>query len=73
MTDWLIDCSWSSSDDNDDPLEAARDSTFVKILQKLIQEGTVTLLFTHSQFVLRFQSGLGLIWDLLLGDIKYII
>ncbi|XP_016362068.1 nuclear pore complex protein Nup133-like [Sinocyclocheilus anshuiensis] len=31
--------SWSSSDDNDDPLEAARDSTFVKILQKLIQEG----------------------------------
>ncbi len=48
MTDWLIGCSWSSSDDNDDPLEAARDSTFVKILQKLIQEGTVTLLFTHS-------------------------
>uniref|UniRef100_A0A671QAY9 Nuclear pore complex protein Nup133-like n=1 Tax=Sinocyclocheilus anshuiensis TaxID=1608454 RepID=A0A671QAY9_9TELE len=32
--------SWSSSDDNDDPLEAARDSTFVKILQKLIQEGS---------------------------------
>ncbi|CAM4471039.1 hypothetical protein PO909_015770 [Leuciscus waleckii] len=31
--------SWSSSDDNDDPLEAARDSTFIKILQKLIQEG----------------------------------
>ncbi|XP_051749534.1 nuclear pore complex protein Nup133 [Ctenopharyngodon idella] len=31
--------SWSSSDDNDDPLEAARDSTFVKILQKLVQEG----------------------------------
>ncbi|XP_043093975.1 nuclear pore complex protein Nup133 isoform X2 [Puntigrus tetrazona] len=31
--------SWSSSDDNDDPLEAARDSTFVRILQKLIQEG----------------------------------
>ncbi|KAK2909323.1 hypothetical protein Q8A67_005160 [Cirrhinus molitorella] len=31
--------SWSSSDDNDNPLEAARDSTFVKILQKLIQEG----------------------------------
>uniref|UniRef100_A0A8C2J181 Nuclear pore complex protein Nup133 n=1 Tax=Cyprinus carpio TaxID=7962 RepID=A0A8C2J181_CYPCA len=31
--------NWSSSDDNDDPLEAARDSTFVKILQKLIQEG----------------------------------
>ncbi|XP_016396129.1 nuclear pore complex protein Nup133-like [Sinocyclocheilus rhinocerous] len=31
--------SWASSDDNDDPLEAARDSTFVKILQKLIQEG----------------------------------
>uniref|UniRef100_A0A8C1NCG3 Nuclear pore complex protein Nup133 n=1 Tax=Cyprinus carpio TaxID=7962 RepID=A0A8C1NCG3_CYPCA len=31
--------TWSSSDDNDDPLEAARDSTFVKILQKLIQEG----------------------------------
>uniref|UniRef100_A0A8C1D064 Nuclear pore complex protein Nup133 n=1 Tax=Cyprinus carpio carpio TaxID=630221 RepID=A0A8C1D064_CYPCA len=31
--------SWASSDDNDDPLEAARDSTFVRILQKLIQEG----------------------------------
>ncbi|KAK7161188.1 hypothetical protein R3I94_004004 [Phoxinus phoxinus] len=31
--------SWSSSDDNDDPLEAARDSTFIRILQKLIQEG----------------------------------
>ncbi|KAA0721879.1 Nuclear pore complex protein [Triplophysa tibetana] len=32
--------SWcSSGDDNGDPLEAARDSTFVKILQKLILEG----------------------------------
>uniref|UniRef100_A0A8C2KZ30 Nucleoporin 133 n=1 Tax=Cyprinus carpio TaxID=7962 RepID=A0A8C2KZ30_CYPCA len=31
--------SWASSDDNDDPLEAARDSTFIRILQKLIQEG----------------------------------
>uniref|UniRef100_A0A8C1XI32 Nuclear pore complex protein Nup133 n=1 Tax=Cyprinus carpio TaxID=7962 RepID=A0A8C1XI32_CYPCA len=30
---------WASSDDNDDPLEAARDSTFIRILQKLIQEG----------------------------------
>lgn len=55
LTNRLIDCSWSSSDDNDDPLEAARDSTFVKILQKLIQEGTVTLVY---KFVLMFQSGL---------------
>ncbi|KAM6972180.1 nuclear pore complex protein Nup133 [Aplochiton taeniatus] len=30
---------WSSSDDNDDPLEVAKDSIFVKILLKLIQEG----------------------------------
>ncbi|TMS23132.1 Nuclear pore complex protein Nup133 [Larimichthys crocea] len=30
---------WSSGDGTDDPLEAAKDSTFVKILLKLIQEG----------------------------------
>ncbi|KAM9857526.1 nuclear pore complex protein Nup133 [Aulostomus maculatus] len=30
---------WSSADRNDDPLEAAKDSIFVKILLKLIQEG----------------------------------
>uniref|UniRef100_A0A3B3YUM1 Nucleoporin Nup133/Nup155-like C-terminal domain-containing protein n=1 Tax=Poecilia mexicana TaxID=48701 RepID=A0A3B3YUM1_9TELE len=31
---------WSSADGSDDPLEAAKDSIFVKILLKLIQEGT---------------------------------
>ncbi|KAI4880083.1 hypothetical protein NFI96_025378 [Prochilodus magdalenae] len=31
--------NWSASDGTDDPLEAAKDSIFVKILQKLIQEG----------------------------------
>ncbi|XP_027034885.2 nuclear pore complex protein Nup133 [Tachysurus fulvidraco] len=31
--------NWSDSDVSDDPLEAARDSIFVKILQKLIHEG----------------------------------
>ncbi|KAF1394575.1 hypothetical protein PFLUV_G00002470 [Perca fluviatilis] len=30
---------WSSTDGTDDPLEAAKDSIFVKILLKLIQEG----------------------------------
>ncbi|XP_027874723.1 nuclear pore complex protein Nup133 isoform X2 [Xiphophorus couchianus] len=30
---------WSSADGSDDPLEAAKDSIFVKILLKLIQEG----------------------------------
>lgn len=30
---------WSTADGNDDPLEAAKDSVFVKILLKLIQEG----------------------------------
>uniref|UniRef100_A0A674F4S6 Nuclear pore complex protein Nup133 n=1 Tax=Salmo trutta TaxID=8032 RepID=A0A674F4S6_SALTR len=30
---------WLSADGNDDPLEAAKDSIFVKILLKLIQEG----------------------------------
>uniref|UniRef100_A0A8C4HK39 Nuclear pore complex protein Nup133 n=1 Tax=Dicentrarchus labrax TaxID=13489 RepID=A0A8C4HK39_DICLA len=30
---------WSSADGTDDPLDAAKDSTFVKILLKLIQEG----------------------------------
>ncbi|XP_070712502.1 nuclear pore complex protein Nup133 [Pempheris klunzingeri] len=30
---------WSSADGSDDPLEAAKDSVFVKILLKLIQEG----------------------------------
>lgn len=32
-------CSWSAADGTDDPLEAAKDSIFVKILLKLIQEG----------------------------------
>lgn len=31
--------SWTTADRSDDPLEAARDSVFVKILLKLIQEG----------------------------------
>ncbi|XP_076851304.1 nuclear pore complex protein Nup133 [Brachyhypopomus gauderio] len=31
--------SWSASDGSDDPLEAAKDSIFVRILQKLTQEG----------------------------------
>ncbi|XP_062865729.1 nuclear pore complex protein Nup133 isoform X2 [Trichomycterus rosablanca] len=31
--------NWSASDGSDDPLEAAKDSIFVKILQKLVQEG----------------------------------
>lgn len=31
--------SWSWADGTDDPVEAAKDSTFVKILLKLIQEG----------------------------------
>ncbi|XP_008315430.1 nuclear pore complex protein Nup133 [Cynoglossus semilaevis] len=30
---------WSTADGNDDPLDAAKDSVFVKILLKLIQEG----------------------------------
>lgn len=30
---------WSSADGSDDPLEAAKDSIFIKILLKLIQEG----------------------------------
>ncbi|XP_029951032.1 nuclear pore complex protein Nup133 isoform X1 [Salarias fasciatus] len=30
---------WSSADGSDDPLEAAKDSVFVKVLLKLIQEG----------------------------------
>lgn len=30
---------WSSADGNDDPLEAAKESVFVKILLKLVQEG----------------------------------
>lgn len=67
LTDWF-DCSWSSSDDNDDPLEAARDSTFVKILQKLVQEGTVL------EVCLEVSNGLGLIWDLIWADrwcVKY--
>lgn len=61
LTDWF-DCSWSASDDNDDPLEAARDSTFVKILQKLVQEGTVL------EVCLEVSNGLGLIWDLIWAD-----
>lgn len=35
----LMRDDWSSADGNDDPLEAAKDSIFVKILLKLIQEG----------------------------------
>lgn len=31
--------SWSTADGTDDPLEAAKDSIFVKILLKLMQEG----------------------------------
>lgn len=31
--------SWSTADGTDDPLEAAKDSIFVKILLKLLQEG----------------------------------
>ncbi|XP_061480465.1 nuclear pore complex protein Nup133 [Rhineura floridana] len=34
----LRDC-WSSSEDRDDPIEASKDSIFVKILQKLLKEG----------------------------------
>lgn len=37
FTFWCL--SWSSADGTDDPLEAAKDSIFVKILLKLIQEG----------------------------------
>lgn len=37
--DVLVSLSWSSADGTDDPLEAAKDSIFVKILLKLIQEG----------------------------------
>ncbi|KAI5085528.1 nuclear pore complex protein Nup133, partial [Silurus meridionalis] len=36
---WCVYSSWEASDGSDDPLEAASDSIFVKILQKLIQEG----------------------------------
>ncbi|XP_073194155.1 nuclear pore complex protein Nup133 isoform X3 [Lepidochelys kempii] len=32
-------CSWSSSEGKDDPIEASKDSIFVKILQKLLKEG----------------------------------
>lgn len=63
LTDWF-DCSWSASDDNDDPLEAARDSTFVKILQKLVQEGTVL------EVCLEVSNGLGLIWDLIWAELQ---
>uniref|UniRef100_A0A665TYZ2 Nuclear pore complex protein Nup133 n=1 Tax=Echeneis naucrates TaxID=173247 RepID=A0A665TYZ2_ECHNA len=38
---------WSSADGNDDPLEAAKDSVFVKILLKLIQEGESVPLQTY--------------------------
>uniref|UniRef100_A0A3B5LVW4 Nuclear pore complex protein Nup133 n=1 Tax=Xiphophorus couchianus TaxID=32473 RepID=A0A3B5LVW4_9TELE len=37
---------WSSADGSDDPLEAAKDSIFVKILLKLIQEGE-----THQTYL----------------------
>lgn len=39
MFDVLVSLSWSAADGTDDPLEAAKDSIFVKILLKLIQEG----------------------------------
>ncbi|MBN3309249.1 NU133 protein, partial [Amia calva] len=35
----LLRDDWSSVDGNDDPVEAAKDSVFVKILQKFIKEG----------------------------------
>ncbi|KAL2086993.1 hypothetical protein ACEWY4_018052 [Coilia grayii] len=31
--------NWSSADGNDNPVEAAKDSIFIRIIQKLIQEG----------------------------------
>uniref|UniRef100_A0A4W4GJP4 Nucleoporin Nup133/Nup155-like C-terminal domain-containing protein n=1 Tax=Electrophorus electricus TaxID=8005 RepID=A0A4W4GJP4_ELEEL len=34
---------WSASDGSDDPLEAAKDSIFIRVLEKLIQEGRVPL------------------------------
>lgn len=39
LTAALMSPSWSSADASDDPLEAAKDSVFVRILLKLIQEG----------------------------------
>uniref|UniRef100_A0A8C9VCI7 Nucleoporin 133 n=1 Tax=Scleropages formosus TaxID=113540 RepID=A0A8C9VCI7_SCLFO len=39
LSSYAVIYSWSSTDGSDDPLEAAKDSIFVKILQKLIQEG----------------------------------
>jgi len=38
-----LTCRWSSSDGKDDPIEASKDSIFVKILQKLLKEGKVYL------------------------------
>uniref|UniRef100_A0A3P8S548 Nucleoporin 133 n=1 Tax=Amphiprion percula TaxID=161767 RepID=A0A3P8S548_AMPPE len=39
---------WSSADGNDDPLEAAKDSIFIKILLKLIQEDYILVLWSVS-------------------------
>lgn len=36
---YFLSCSWSSSEGKDDPIEASKDSIFVKILQKLLKEG----------------------------------
>ncbi|XP_003215915.1 nuclear pore complex protein Nup133 isoform X1 [Anolis carolinensis] len=35
----LLRDGWSSSEGNDDPIEASKDSIFVKILQKILKEG----------------------------------
>uniref|UniRef100_A0A8C9T0A1 Nucleoporin 133 n=1 Tax=Scleropages formosus TaxID=113540 RepID=A0A8C9T0A1_SCLFO len=44
LSSYAVIYSWSSTDGSDDPLEAAKDSIFVKILQKLIQEDVKDLL-----------------------------
>lgn len=50
MFDWSF--SWSSADGNEDPLEAAKDSIFIKILLKLMQEGLIDLIhFVHFTVV----------------------
>lgn len=40
---YSLTCRWSCSDGRDDPIEASKDSIFVKILQKLLKEGKVYL------------------------------
>lgn len=39
LTNYSLTCRWSSSEGRDDPIEASKDSIFVKILQKLLKEG----------------------------------